>query len=161
VPASGPDGPAAARNSVDARDELLGVARLGDPIVDSQAQATHTLGDGRLARADDHRQRRELTRHALEILPRVRAQHREIDHDCAEAHHGEPFDSNDAEQHSVLPSELVKALRQRRDEAGVGVVDRDAQRNRFSAVGAGHRAGSSMAAESKADRPRAARALGA
>jgi hypothetical protein len=54
-----------------------------------------------LTRADDHRQRRELTRHALEILPRVRAQHREIDHECAETHHDEPFDSNDTAQHFV------------------------------------------------------------
>jgi hypothetical protein len=124
----------AARNSVDARNELLGVAGLGDPVVGAQAQAAHTLVDGRLARADDHRQRRELTRHALEILPRVRAQHREIDHECAETHHDEPFDSNHTAQHSVLPSKLVKPLRQRPDEAGVAIADRDAQRDRFSVV---------------------------
>ena len=44
---------AAAHDGLDAGDELLGVARLGEPVVGAQPQPAHALGDGRAAGADD------------------------------------------------------------------------------------------------------------
>ena len=53
---------AAAHDGLDARDQLLGVARLGQPVVGAEAQAADALGDGRLAGADDDAQARERAR---------------------------------------------------------------------------------------------------
>ena len=45
-------------DGLDARDQLLGMARLGHPVVGAQPQPAHALGDGGLARADDHAEAR-------------------------------------------------------------------------------------------------------
>ena len=76
-------------DGLDARDELLGVARLGHPVVGAEPQPAHALGDGRLAGADDDRQRGQLGRDPLEVLPRVRPEQREVDDERAEAHRDE------------------------------------------------------------------------
>src|SRR4051794_23597297 len=59
---------AAARDGLDAGDDLFGVAGLRDPVVGTQAQAADALRHGRAARADDHRQAGQAGADALELL---------------------------------------------------------------------------------------------
>ena len=60
---------AAAHDGLDARDELLGVARLGEPVVGAEAQAAHALGDRRVAGADDDAEAGQRRRRAARGSP--------------------------------------------------------------------------------------------
>ncbi len=111
-----------------ASDDLLGVTWLGDPVVGAQAQPAHALGDRRGARADDDAQLRQGAAESLEPLPGLRAEHRQVDHQRAEAHRDDGVGRDRAREHTVLPAETVHALAENLDEAAVAVEHRDAQR---------------------------------
>ena len=49
--------PAAPDDGFDARDQLVRVAGLADPVVGSEPQRAHALGHGRLVGVDEHRHR--------------------------------------------------------------------------------------------------------
>ena len=134
---AGGDGPARrarlgaaapAHDGLDAGDELLGVARLGQPVVGPEAQAAHALGHRRLARADDHAQPRQRRAELLEVLPRRRAEHREVDDDGVQAHGHDGVDGNRAGEHAMLPGQTLQALGQHLQEARVGVDDGEPER---------------------------------
>ena len=64
--------PAAPDDGLGARDDLLGMARLGDPVVGAEPEPAHALGDGRLAGADHDAELREPRAQLLEVAPRRR-----------------------------------------------------------------------------------------
>ena len=61
---------AAAHDGLDARDQLLGVAGLRQPVVGAHPQPAHALGDGRAAGADDDRRGRAARRRGARGPPR-------------------------------------------------------------------------------------------
>ena len=61
---------AAAHDGLDAGDELLRVARLGDPVVGAEPQAADALGDRRVAGADDDAQTGQRRRTGARGTPR-------------------------------------------------------------------------------------------
>ena len=129
--------PAASRDALHASDDLLGVARLGDPVIGAQAQPAHALGHGGGTGADDDAELGQRAAQALEPLPRLRAEHREIDDQRAQAHRGDRVGRYGSGEHAVLPGETVQTLAQYLDEATVAVEHRNAQR--AGAWGAGRR----------------------
>ncbi len=128
--------PAPAHDALHARDDFLGVAGLGDPVVGSEAQAAHALGDGGGAGADDDAELRQRLAQSLQPGPRLRAEHREIDDQRAQAHRDDRVRRYGAGKHTVLPGESVEALAENLDEAAVAVEDGDPQgcRGRMSGV---------------------------
>ena len=70
---------AAAHDGLDARDELLGMARLRQPVVGAHPQAADALGDGRLAGAHDDAEARQRGAELSRYVPGVRAEDREVD----------------------------------------------------------------------------------
>ena len=122
---------AAAHDGLDARDELLGVARLGQPVVGAEPQPAHALGDRRLARCRRRRRARAAPRSSsLEVLPACGPEHREVDDERAEPHGDERLDRDGAGEHAVLPAQPLQALVEDLQEARVGVDDRKPQRLR-------------------------------
>src|SRR3954468_23349268 len=66
-------GPAPApHDGLHAREELLGMARLRQPVVGSHAQAAHALRNRGLSRAHDHAEPRQRRAELLEVVPRLR-----------------------------------------------------------------------------------------
>ena len=75
--------PAPAHDGLDARDELLGVAGLGEPVVGAQPQAAHALGDRRAGPVQTTTPRPGSARaEPLEVVPALRAEQREVDDDA-------------------------------------------------------------------------------
>ena len=109
VGSPGARAPAAAHDGLDAGDQLLGVAGLGQPVVGAEAQAPHALGDGGGAGADDDAELGQRPAEALEPRP-GRADHREIDDDRAEAHRHDRLGGDRGGEHAVLPASAVEAL---------------------------------------------------
>ena len=126
---------AAAHDALHARDHLLGVAGLGDPVVGAEAQPAHALGDGRGAGADDDAELRQRLAEALEPLPGLRAEHGEVDDERAEPHRDDRLGGHRAGEHAVLPAEAVQALAEHLDEAAVAVEHGDPQRLRCAPRG--------------------------
>ena len=102
--------PTAAHDALHARDDLLGVARLGDPVVGPEAQPADPLGDGRGAGADDDAELGERLAQALEPAPGLRPEHRQVDDQRAQAHRHDGLAGDRALEHAVLPAEPVQRL---------------------------------------------------
>jgi hypothetical protein len=102
--------------------------RLGDPVVGAQSQPAHALGDGRRSGADDDPQVGQRSAQALQPLPGLRAEHRQVHDERAQAHRDDRVGGHRACQHAVLPAEAVKTLAQNLDESAVAVEHCDAQR---------------------------------
>jgi hypothetical protein len=119
---------AAAHDGLDAGHQLLGMARLGDPIVRAHPQAAHALGDRRAARAHDHAEAREPSAQTLEVRPALGTQHREVDHERVEAHRHDCVERDRARQHAVLPAGGLQPLGEDLQESGVGIQDGQADR---------------------------------
>jgi hypothetical protein len=83
--------PASAHDRFHPRDQLLGMAGLGQPVVSSEPQAPYALGDGRAARADDDAELRQCSAQALEPLPAGRPDHRQVDDYRTQAHRNDRF----------------------------------------------------------------------
>ena len=120
--------PPAAHHGLDPCDELLGMARLGQPVVGAEPQPAHALGHGRLTGADQHAQAGQRGAQLLEVLPGLRTEHGEVDDDRVEAHRHDRVDGDRAGQHAVLPGQALEPLGQHLQEARVGVDDAKSQR---------------------------------
>ena len=126
--------PAAPDDGLRARDDLLRVARLGDPVVGAEPQPAHALGDGGLPRADDDAELREPGAELLEVAPGRRAEHGEVDDDGVEPHRDQRVERDGRGEHAVLPAGGLQPLGEDLHEAGVGVEDGDPGRGRRSAA---------------------------
>ena len=113
---------AAAGDRFDAGDRLLGMAGLGDPVVDSEPQAAHPLGDGRAAGADDHAEVGQHPADALDVVPAFVAEHGRVEQQRVELHRDQLFGRDRAGDLPLLPAGGLGALGEHRDEAAV-VVD--------------------------------------
>src|SRR3954469_15629264 len=120
--------PAPAHDGLDAGDDLLGMARLADPVVGAQPQPAHALGDGGLARADNDAEAGKLGAQALQPAPALRPDDGEIDDDGAQAHRHDRVRGHGAADEPVLPAEALEALGQDLEESRIPVQDRNAQR---------------------------------
>jgi hypothetical protein len=127
---------AAAHDGLDAGDQLLGVAGLGDPVVGAESQPAHALRDARLARADDHAEVREPLAELLEVGPGLRAEDREIDDHGVEPHGHHRVERHGGGQDAVLPARVLQPLAEHLQEAGVGVENGQADRGLTSGAGA-------------------------
>ena len=116
--------PAPPHDGLDARDQLLRVAGLGDPVVGAEPQPADALGDRGVAGADDHAERRAAARRPSRGSPSPRAEHREVDDERVEAHRDERVDRHGAGEHAVLPAGGVEPVGEHLQEAGVGVEHR-------------------------------------
>ena len=116
--------PAPPRDGLGARDQLLRVAGLGDPVVGAQPQPAHALGHRRAAGADDHAQRRQPLADLLEVAPARGAEHGEVDHEHVEPHRHERVGRHGAREHAVLPARGVEPVREHLQEARVGIEHR-------------------------------------
>jgi hypothetical protein len=113
---------------LDARDQLLRVARLRDPVVGAQPQPAHPLRHRRLPGADDHAEPRQPRADLLQVVPPLRTQDRQIDHDGVQPHRDDRVERNRAREHAVLPARALDAIRQHLQEARVRVEHRYADR---------------------------------
>jgi hypothetical protein len=104
------------------------VARLRDPVVGAEAQPAHALGDAGLAGADDDAHLRQPRAQLLQVAPRRRAEHGEVDHDRVQAHRHERVERHRRGEHAVLVAGAVEALREHLHETGVRIEDGDAER---------------------------------
>ena len=119
----------APHDGLDARDELLGVARLGHPVVGAQAQPAHALGDGRLPGADDHAAGRAARSQTSRGTPtRCGPSIARSTTSAPGASRRALSTGTGAGEHAVLPAEPVQALAQHLDESCVAVDYGDAQR---------------------------------
>ena len=138
---------AAPHDGLHAGDQLLRVTRLGDPVVGAHPQPAHALGHARLAGADDHAELRQPRAELLQVVPGLRPEHREVDHDGVEAHGDQRVERNGRGQHAVLPAGGAEALGEDLEEPAVGIQDREADRglrrgrHRATSIGATHDAG--------------------
>ena len=112
---------------LDDADELLGMARLGDPRVGAESQSADALGDRRGTRADDHRQAGQPRTDLLEVPPARGAEDRQIDDERVEPHRHQTVWTERRGQRSVLATERVQALGQHLHESRVTIEDRETQ----------------------------------
>ena len=105
------------------RHRLLGMAGLGDPVVDPEPQAPHPLGDGRAAGADDHAEIGELAADAVEVLPGFIADHSGVDQHRVQLHRDHFLGRHGAGRLAQLPAGRLRPLGEDGDEAAVGVDD--------------------------------------
>ena len=119
--------PAPAHDALHARDDLLGVAGLGHPVVGPEAQPAHPLGDRGGPGADDDAELRKRLAEALQPAPRLGPEHGQVHHQRAQAHRHDGLAGDRALEHAVLPAEAVHALAQDLDEAAVAIEYRDPQ----------------------------------
>ena len=117
--------PAPARHRFHAGHRLLGVAWLGDPVVDAEPQAADPLGDRRAAGADDYAEIGEHSADPLQVAPAVVAQHRRVDQDRAQLHRDQLLRGDRAGDLALLPPGGLRALREDRDETAVVVDHRE------------------------------------
>ena len=120
-----------AQRRLDPGQHLLGVARLGDPVVGAEPQAPHPLGDRGRAGADDHRLARRDARRAARgrPTPPSRASPTSITIACWRMA-WTLLDRRRAGQHLRAPADGADALREHAHEAAVGVDDREPRRRR-------------------------------
>ena len=104
-----------------------------DPVVGPDPQAPHPLGHAGLAGADDHAEARQRVADALEELPPLRAEHREVHDHGVQTHRQQVLRTRRGGEHPVLPAHLADTLREHPDEAGVGVDDRESYWARLDA----------------------------
>src|SRR6478736_2556536 len=114
---------AAAHNGLHARDQLFGVARLGQPVVGSEPQAADTLGDRRLTGADHDPESRQRRAQLLEVFPRLGPEDGEVDDDRVEPHGHDGVDRDRASEDAVLPREALQPLAEDLQEPRIGVDD--------------------------------------
>src|SRR3954470_1776154 len=121
-------GPASpAHDGLHAREQLLGVAGLRQPVVGAQPQAPHALGDRRLPGADDHAEPGQRRAQLLEVVPGLRPEDREVDDDRVQPHGDAHVGRAGAGEHAVPPAEPLEALSEHLEEPRVGVEHGDAQ----------------------------------
>ncbi len=129
---------AAPDDGLRSRDDLLRVAGLGDPVVGAEPEPAHALGDGRLTRADHDAQLREPGAQLLEVRPRRRAEHGEVDDERVQPHREQRVERDGRGQHAVLPAGRLQPLGEDLYEAGIGVKDSDPCRGRRHAAWSHH-----------------------
>src|SRR6185437_4815161 len=112
---------AAADDRLHARDHLLRVARLGDPVVGADPQAAHTLRHARRSGADDDAETGHRLAHVLEELPALRPEQGEIDDQRVQAHRQQILGTRRVCQHTVLPAHFAHALAEHPNETTGGV----------------------------------------
>ena len=108
---------AAPDDGLHARQHLLGVAGLGDPVVGAHPQPAHALGDRRAAGADHHAQAGHRLGELLEEVPGVGAEQREIHHEGVDAHGHEFLDPRSGLEPAVLPAHALQAVHEDAHEA--------------------------------------------
>src|SRR5205807_7635894 len=72
-------------HGLDSRDHLLGMARLGDPVVGAEAKRPHPLCDGRAPGAHDEAEPRDPLAHALDVLPRLGPEQADVEDERVQA----------------------------------------------------------------------------
>jgi hypothetical protein len=117
-----------ADDALDACDDLLGMTRLRHPVVGAEAQTADALSDRRGSGADHDSEVRQGAAETLEPLPRLRAEHGQIDDERTEAHRADDFGGYRAAQHPMLPAQTVEALAEHLEETAVTVEHGDAKR---------------------------------
>ena len=138
---------AAPHDGLHAGDQLLRVTRLGHPVVGAHAQPADALGHARLPGADDHAELRQPRAELLQVVPRLRPEHGEVDHDGVEPHGDQRVERDGRGQHAVLPAGGAEALGEDLQEPAVGIEDREADRglrrgrHRATSIGATQRRG--------------------
>ena len=118
--------PAPPRDRFGARDQLLRVAGLGDPVVGAEPQPAHALTHRAAAGADDHAQGGQPLADLLEVRPARGAEDREVHDQDVEPHRHERVDRHRAREHAVLPAGSVESVREYLQEARVGVEHAEA-----------------------------------
>ncbi len=114
---------AAAGDRFDPRHRLLGMAGLGDPVVDAEAQPADPLGDGRAAGADDHAEVGEHLADALEVVPAFVAEDRRVEQHRVQLHRHQLLRRDRAGRVAQLPAGDLRPFGKDGDEAAVGVDD--------------------------------------
>ena len=109
----------------DPGDRLLGMRRLGDPIVDPEPQAANPLGDGRASGADDDAEIGEQAADPVEVAPRLVAQHRRVNQQRVQLHRHQLVGRNRATGGAQQPARRLGALGKNGDETGIGVDHRE------------------------------------
>src|SRR5207302_7671453 len=127
---------AATDDSLHARDYLLGVAGLVDPVVGAQPQPAHALGDGGALRADDQTEPRDPLADGLDVLPGPRTEQRHVDDERVEPHGDELVRRDGCIEAAELPAHRLHALGEHADEAGVRVDRREPYRSSWLGHGA-------------------------
>ena len=123
--------PAAAHDRLDARDQLLGMAGLGQPVIGAEAQAAHALGDRRAAGADDDAEARAARRRAARATPSRSARSPRGRPRSRQAHRDDRLAARPRTRARGTPSRArSRRLPSTVQEARVAVEDRDAQRYR-------------------------------
>ena len=120
-----------AQRRLDARQHLLGMARLRDPVVGAEPQAPHPLGDRGRPGADDHHLARRAGAELPEIGPGLacrasRRRSRSRAGACART----LLRRRRAAEHLRAPADGADALGEDAHEAAVGVDDRQPRRPR-------------------------------
>ena len=99
-----------------------GMAGLGDPVVDAEAQPAHPLRHRRAAGADDQAEVGEHRGDTLQVVPAFVAQQRRVDQQGVELHRHQIARGHRAGALAQLPARRVGALGKNGDEATV-VID--------------------------------------
>ena len=128
---------AAGARRLDARDQLLGVAGLRQPVVGAEPQRAHALGDGRASGADDRGSAGSARADPLEVGPARRAEHGQVDHERAEPQRDELLDRHGARKHALLPAARADALVEHVEEAAVAVDHGEAEGSGPRSLGVG------------------------
>src|SRR5215213_4315677 len=122
---------------LDARNQLLRMTWLREPVVGSESQRTHALSDGRRSTADDRRQCRKRSADLLEIRPARRAEHEQVDDERPEPQRDEFLDRHGAGKHPMLPATRANALVEDMKKAAVAVDHGQAEGSGPRSLGVG------------------------
>ena len=115
-------------DGLDARQHLLGVAGLGDPVVGAGAQPAHPLGDARAAGADHHAQPGQGGRTRARGTPTPPGPSSARSTTSAFTRMATNSSTGGARLEApVLPAEIARPLHQHSHEPRVRVEDRESQ----------------------------------
>ena len=126
---------AAAGDRFDPGDRLLGMARLGHPVVDAEPQAAHPLGDGGAAGDDDQAEVGQHRGDPFEVGPGFVAQHGRVDEERIQLHRHQVARRHGAGLLAEMPTGRLSAAGEDGDETAVGVEDGDSDRGSVWALG--------------------------
>ncbi len=118
-------GAATAHDRLNARDQLLRVARLRDPVVGTAPQATDPIGDRRRSRAHQQREAGEGQRDPLEI---VEPRQRRVDDQRVEAHRRELVRACGVAENLAVPAQGREPPVEHCNQAAVVIDQRDPDR---------------------------------
>ena len=125
-----------AHQATEAGDDLLRVTGLRHPVVRAGAQPANPLGDGRAAGAHHHAETGKRGGHAVEEMPGLLVQEREVHDEGVDPHGNEFLDERSGLEAAMLPPEIVRALDQHAYETGVRIENRQPKR---ACIRGGHR----------------------